>query len=79
MEVNIYEAKTNLSRLIQNLEDNIEQEIIIARNGKPVAKLVPISKNASKRIGIAKTEMKGRSLTLEELNGIDVSDLFYGD
>ena len=79
MEVNIYEAKTNLSKLIQNLEDNIEQEIIIARNGKPVAKLVPISKNVSRRIGIAKNEMKGRSITLEELNSIDVSDLFYGE
>ena len=36
-------------------------------------------KTAHRRIGIAKEEMKGRSITLEELNSIDVIDLFYCD
>ena len=77
MEVNMYEAKTNFSKLIQALEDKVEDEIIIARNGKPVAKISLINKNISKRIGVAKNEMKGRSITLEQLNSIDVNDLFY--
>jgi prevent-host-death family protein len=38
MEVNIHHAKTNLSKLIAAVEDG--EEVIIARNGKPVAKLV---------------------------------------
>jgi prevent-host-death family protein len=40
MEVNIHHAKTNLSKLIAAVEDG--EEVIIARNGKPAAKLVPI-------------------------------------
>jgi len=37
--VNIHEAKTNLSRLLQRVEAG--EEIVIARAGTPVAKLVP--------------------------------------
>ena len=37
--VNVHEAKTQLSRLLQAVEEG--EEIVIARNGTPVAKLVP--------------------------------------
>jgi prevent-host-death family protein len=37
-QVNVHEAKTQLSRLLQEVEDGAE--IAIARAGKPVAKLV---------------------------------------
>ena len=40
MLVNIYQAKTNLSKLIQ-LVLTQNKEIIIGKMGKPVAKLVP--------------------------------------
>ncbi len=40
--VNMHEAKTGLSKLVAEIESGAEQEIIIARNGKPVARLVPI-------------------------------------
>ena len=79
MEVNIYDAKTNLSKLIQALVDKQEDEIIIAKNGKALVSMKLINKTTSKRLGIAKKEMQGRSITLEELNSIDVSDLFYGE
>ncbi len=36
--VNVHEAKTNLSRLLVRVEAG--EEIVIARNGKPVARLV---------------------------------------
>lgn len=54
--VNMLEAKSNLSRLVEALESGAEEEIIIARNGKPAARLVPIDKTAplAKRIGVAK-------------------------
>jgi prevent-host-death family protein len=38
--VNVHEAKTRLSKLLEQVEAG--QEIIIARNGHPVARLVPI-------------------------------------
>jgi prevent-host-death family protein len=38
-QVNVHEAKTQLSRLLQEVEKG--EEIVIARNGTPVAKLVP--------------------------------------
>lgn len=38
--VNVHEAKTHLSRLLERVEHG--EEIVIARAGKPVAKLVPI-------------------------------------
>lgn len=39
MQVNIHEAKTHLSRLLERVESG--EEIVIGRAGKPVAKLVP--------------------------------------
>lgn len=38
--VNVHEAKTHLSRLLERVEQG--EEIVIARSGKPVAKLVAI-------------------------------------
>ena len=38
--INIHEAKTHLSRLVERVQAG--EEIIIARAGKPAARLVPI-------------------------------------
>jgi prevent-host-death family protein len=38
--VNVYEAKTHLSRLLDRVAAG--EEVVIARAGKPIAKLVPI-------------------------------------
>ena len=55
MQVNVFEAKTEFSKLIRLIESRREESIIVARNGKPVVKIVPIdSAPVSKRIGIAK-------------------------
>ena len=37
--VNLYEAKTHLSKLVERAADG--EEIVIAKGGKPKAKLVP--------------------------------------
>jgi prevent-host-death family protein len=42
-QVGMHEAKTKLSQLVQRAEAG--EDIVIARNGKPVAKLVPVPKN----------------------------------
>ena len=53
--VNMLEAKSNLSRLVEAVETGAEAEIIIARNGRPAARLVAIKPAAiGKRIGVAK-------------------------
>ena len=53
--VNMLEAKSNLSRLVEAVETGTEREIIIARNGRPAAKLVPVrAASRGKRIGVAK-------------------------
>ena len=55
MQVNILEAKTDLSKLIRLIETNREDEIRVARNGTPVVKMTAIEKKpVSNRIGIAK-------------------------
>ena len=54
MQVSVREAKTDLSKLIRLVESKREDEVQIARNGKPVVKIVLIQPvPASKRIGIA--------------------------
>ena len=59
MQVNILEAKTELSKLIRLIETGKEEQIIIARYGKPVAKMtVYHDAPISKRIGIAKGKLK---------------------
>jgi antitoxin (DNA-binding transcriptional repressor) of toxin-antitoxin stability system len=53
--VNMLEAKTSLSRLVEAIELGKEREIIIARNGRPAARLVPIDAAVTgKRLGVAK-------------------------
>ena len=46
---NVHEAKSQLSKLIERAEQG--EEIIIARAGKPVIKLVPYEKIAAQRKG----------------------------
>jgi antitoxin (DNA-binding transcriptional repressor) of toxin-antitoxin stability system len=53
--VNMFQAKSSLSSLVESIEQGLEREIIIARNGRPAAKLVPLgAAPAAKRIGVAK-------------------------
>ncbi len=48
MQVNVNEAKTQLSRLIQRVLDG--EEVIIARARKPLVKLVRVETPESKRV-----------------------------
>lgn len=53
--VNMLQAKSTLSRLVESLESGREREIVIARNGRPAARLLPIDAPAvGSRLGIAK-------------------------
>ena len=52
--VNVHKAKTNLSRLLAQVEAG--EDIVIARNGTPVARLVRFQKRGKRQFG----SMKGR-------------------
>jgi len=47
MAVNVHQAKSQLSKLLQRVEAG--EEVVIARAGKPVAKLVPIGAASARR------------------------------
>ena len=48
-QVNIHEAKTHLSRLLSRVQAG--EEIVIARAGRPVARLVPFDQPALRVLG----------------------------
>lgn len=47
IEVNVHEAKTNLSRLLQRVAAG--EEVVIARAGVPVARLIPVRPEGGRR------------------------------
>lgn len=53
--VNIHEAKTHLSALLKLIEEG--KEVIIARKGKPIAKLVEFKEKKKRRLG---GQLKGK-------------------
>jgi prevent-host-death family protein len=50
--VNVHEAKTHLSKLLDEVESG--HEVVLARNGKPCAKLVPIAMRKQRPMGFVK-------------------------
>ena len=53
--VNMLEAKTHLSRLVEEIETGGEATVVIARNGRPVARLTGLQEPARpRRLGIAR-------------------------
>lgn len=75
--INMLQAKSTLSRLVESIEQGQEREIVIARNGRPAAKLVPIDRVPSgKRIGVAKGKFKVPDSI--DAHNVEVADLFLG-
>lgn len=56
LTVNVHEAKTHLSRLLAQVEAG--EEVVIARNGKPVAHLVSVPKSGKRQFGSMKGLIK---------------------
>jgi prevent-host-death family protein len=75
---NIHEAKTHLSRLIERLAAG--EEIVIAKAGKPVAKLVPYVENKKpRRAGSLKGKIwLAPDWDSDETNE-EIARLFYGE
>jgi prevent-host-death family protein len=64
--VNIYEAKTQLSALIQAVEQG--EEVVITNRNRPVARLVPAAPRREKPVfGSAKAAFERSGLTDEDI------------
>ncbi|MFZ5595558.1 MAG: type II toxin-antitoxin system Phd/YefM family antitoxin [Bacillota bacterium] len=48
MQINVHEAKTHFSKLLARVEEG--EEVIIARAGVPVARMVPITDRPNRRM-----------------------------
>ena len=70
-EVGVYEAKTHLTRLLNDVERG--EQITITRHGKPVAELVPV---ARKRRSVAETiEAIKKFRKGNRLDGVSIKEL----
>ena len=52
MQVNVHEAKSQLSRLLELVEQG--EKVIIARHGQPAVELVPVRRKTGFPFGIAR-------------------------
>ncbi len=73
--VNIHEAKTHLSRLLEGVGQG--QSFIIAKAGKPVAKVVPFVEKPIQRIGFLKGKFKV-SDDFNTMHAEEIRDMFEG-
>jgi prevent-host-death family protein len=77
VEFNVHEAKTQFSRLLDLAQEG--EQVIITRNGRPVAELIPARKKGALQLGSARatllteTDEWWQPLQTEEL------DRWYGD
>ena len=62
MLVNIYQAKSQLSALLEKAQAG--EEVVIARAGKPIARLTPIAATADSRSGVRFGGIKPTKLRL---------------
>jgi prevent-host-death family protein len=74
--VNVYDAKTQLSQLLNRVE--LGEEIVIARNGRPVARLAPLEAKRPDRVpGL----WKGRITIADDFDDFTEQDAkdWYGE
>lgn len=75
-QFNMYETKTNFSKIAKLLEDKKEDVVIISRNGKPILEIKLYQEKSRKKLfGCG----KGMFKVPENFDDIDISDDFEGD
>lgn len=74
MEVNIHHAKTHLSKLIEKALNG--EEVIIAKAGKPVVRLIPVPVEGPRSLVGA---LRGKFIVSDDFHLPDpeMEDLFY--
>ena len=75
MEVNIHEAKTHLSRLLERVA--MGEEVIIAKAGEPMVRLMPVEQVLTPRKG---GQWKGKATIADNFDEFDkdLEEMFYG-
>ena len=72
-QYNMYEAKTNFSKISKLLEDRVEDFVVISRNGKPILKITLYDNESREGLfGCA----KGMFEIPEDFDDIDISNDF---
>jgi prevent-host-death family protein len=77
--INIHEAKTHLSRLVEQAAKG--EPFIIAKAGRPLVKVVPLAAtdvSAGKRIGFMDGEIKVPE-DFDQMDAEEIQRLFEGD
>lgn len=77
-QVNMHEAKTNFSKLIAAIKSGQESEIVVAQNGVPAARIVPVEpRNKPPLLGSA----KGKWVIPDDIDAMnaELEKLFDGD
>lgn len=74
--VNMHDAKTRLSKLVAAVRSGEEREVVIAINGTPAARLVPIEPRPKIKWGLLKGKFTAPE-NFDELNP-EIEKLFYG-
>ena len=59
-KVNIHEAKTTLSQLVQAVEEG--ERVVLARAGRPIAELVRVCRHSGIKIGVLKGKVSSKLL-----------------
>ena len=79
--VNMLEAKTSLSKLVEAVESGAETEIIIARNGKPAAKLVALDAGGGgkRRLGLARGKYPPFDYDAFQALDAEIEKMFLGE
>jgi len=74
MQVNISEAKTNLSKLIDRVYHG--ETIVIAKNNLPIADLVIHKPTGTRKLGLLKGKINIPSDFMDEDE--EINEMFYG-
>lgn len=75
--VNMHDAKSRLSTLVTAVESGDVEEVVIARNGRPAARLVALRpERRGVRLGLA----KGKFVAPDDIDTDNdlVAEMFYG-
>lgn len=76
--VSLFNAKTHLSRIVEDLLSGKADRVVIARRGKPVVQMIPAKAiDISRRLGLA----KGRFDVPDDIDGAnpEIAALFAGE
>ena len=70
--VNVHQAKTQLSRLLARVEAG--EDIVIARNGQPIARLVRCQRQGKRQFGALKGRLVINNSFFDSLPEAELSD-----